>query len=278
MSISGGLEKAFERIQAVDGECFQIFVKPSVQWQAQDLSLKQVERFKAEQKRTGITQIVAHASYLLNPASPDKALWKKSILTLALELVRCARLGIEYLVLHPGSPGEAGEKRGLERIAKGIDRALAKADVPETKILLETMAGAGSQIGCRLEQFRDLLALSRNPEKMGICLDTCHVLAGGYDINSIRGYEDFFDSFQRLIGLDRLKCLHVNDSKNPLGSRRDRHEQIGHGHLKVKTFQRLLNDSRLNGRPFILETPKGKKGENWDEVNIRLLKKFRKRP
>ena len=153
MSISGGMEKAFERVQAVGGECFQIFVKPSIQ--------------------------------------------------------------------------------------------------------LETMAGAGSQLGCRLEQLRDILAVSRNPEKLGVCLDTCHVLAAGYDIISTQGYEDFIDSFQRLIGLDRLKCLHINDSKNPLGSHVDRHEQIGFGHLDIKTFERLLNDPRLNGLPFILETPKG---------------------
>ena len=277
MSISGGLEKAFERIRAVGGECFQIFVKPSVQWQAQDLSLEQVGRFKAEQERTGIAPVMAHASYLLNPASPDKDLRAKSILTLALELVRCARLGVEYLILHPGSHREGGEKKGLERIAKGIDRALDKAEAPETKILLETMAGSGSQLGCRLEQLRDVLALSRNPEKLGICLDTCHVFAGGYDIVSAQGYEDFFGSFQSMIGLDRLKCLHINDSKNPLGSHVDRHEQIGLGHLDLNTFERLLNDPRLNGLPFILETPKGEKGEkNWDEINIQLLKKLRK--
>lgn len=279
MSVAGGLEKAFERLEAVGGECLQIFVKPSVQWQAPDLSLEEVVRFRTEQKRTGIAPVVAHASYLLNPASPDKDLRDKSILTLALELVRAARLGIEYLILHPGSHREAGEKKGIERIAKGIDRALARAGVPDTKILLETMSGAGSQLGCRLEQLRDIIARSRNPERLGVCLDTCHVLAGGYDIVSLEGYEDFFDSFQRLIGMDRLKCLHINDSKTPLGSRVDRHEQIGQGQVNIKTFQRLLNDPRLDGLPFILETPKGKKGEDhWDEINIRLLKTLRKPP
>ncbi len=279
MSVAGGMEKAFQRLESVGGECLQIFVKPSVQWQAPDLSLEEVARFRTEQKRTGIAPVVAHASYLLNPASPDKNLRDKSILTLALELVRAARLGIELLILHPGSHREAGEKKGIERIAKGIDLALAKAGVPDTKILLETMSGAGSQLGCRLEQLRDIIARSRNPERLGVCLDTCHVLAGGYDIVSLEGYEDFFDSFQRLIGLDRLKCLHINDSKTPLGSRVDRHEQIGQGQVNIKTFERLLNDPRLDGLPFILETPKGKKGEDhWDEINIRLLKTLRKPP
>lgn len=276
MSISGGMEKSFERIRAVGGECFQIFVKPSVQWQAKDLSLEDVARFKAEQERTGIGPVVAHASYLLNLASPDKDLRKKSILTLALELVRCARLGIEYLVIHPGSSGGAGDQKGLEWITEGVDRVFTKAEVPDTKILLETMAGAGSQLGSRLEQLRDLIDLSRNPERLGICLDTSHVFGGGYDISSVEGYKNFFDSFQRLIGLDRLKVIHANDSKAPLGSKVDRHEQIGLGWLGLEPFKRLLSDPALHGIPFILETPKGKKGEkNWDQINIRLLKKLR---
>lgn len=279
ISIAGGLEKVFQRIQAVGGECLQLFVKPNVQWKAGDLSLDDVERFKNERGRTGIGPVVAHASYLLNPASPDKDLRKKSILTLALELVRSARLGVEYLILHPGSHGGAGEIKGLKRIAQGIDRALAKAEVFNTTILLETMAGAGSQLGCRLEQLRDLIDLSRNRERLGICLDTSHVFGGGYDISSVEGYKDFFDSFQRLIGLDRLKVIHTNDSKAPLGSRVDRHEQIGLGCLGLEPFKRLLSDPDLQGIPFILETPKGKKEEkNWDQINIRLLKKLRESP
>lgn len=276
MSIAGGPDKAFGRILAVDGECLQIFVKPNVQWQAGDLRLDEVVRFKEEQTKSGIGSVVAHASYLLNLASPDKDLREKSILTLALELVRCARLGIESLVLHPGSHGGAGVKKGLERIARGIDRALAKADVPNTKILLETMAGAGNQLGCRLEQLRDLLDLSRHPEQLGICLDTSHVFAQGYDIASAAGYHDFFDSFQRLIGLKRLKVIHTNDSKAPLGSKVDRHEQIGRGGLGLECFKRLLSDPALQGIPFILETPKGKpQEEQWDLINIRLLKGLR---
>ncbi|MFH0786524.1 MAG: deoxyribonuclease IV [Pseudomonadota bacterium] len=276
MSIAGGIEKALERIQAVGGECLQVFVKPNVQWRTGELSLEEVIRFKAEQERTGFPPVVAHASYLLNLASPDRDLRKKSILTLALELVRSARLGIEYLILHPGSHREAGEKKGIERVAKGIDRAFDQADGLKTNLLLETTAGAGTQLGCRLEQLRDIMALSRNPKKLGICLDTSHVFAAGYNIADVRGYRDFFTSFQTLIGLKRLKCVHANDSKTPLGSKVDRHEQIGRGYLGVNTFQRLLNDSHLAGIPFILETPKGKKGEkDWDKINIQLLKKLR---
>jgi deoxyribonuclease IV len=276
MSIAGGMEKALERIQAVGGECLQVFVKPNVQWQAGELSLEEVIRFKAHQKRAGISRVVAHASYLLNLASPERELQKKSILTLALELVRSARLGIDFLVLHPGSHRDSGEKKGIERIAKGIDQAFDKAEVPTIKILLETTAGSGTQLGCRLEQLRDIKALSRYPKKLGICLDTSHVFASGYNIADVQGYQDFFASFQKVIGLRHLQCLHANDSKTTLGSRVDRHEQIGQGYLGLKTFERLLNDSRLAGVPFILETPKGKKGEkDWDSINIQILKKLR---
>jgi deoxyribonuclease IV len=277
MSMAGGPAKAFQRIQAVGGECLQLFVKPNVQWQAGDLSMEEVAEFMAERERTGIEPVVAHASYLLNLASPDKEQRSRSILTLALELVRSARLGIECLVLHPGSHRAAGEKKGIRWVALGIDRALAKADVPQIKILLETTAGSGSQLGCRLEHLRDIMDQSRNPANLGICLDTCHIYAAGFDIAEPLPYQDFFHSFQKLIGLKRIKCVHVNDSRNPLASGVDRHEQIGLGHLGLATFKRLLNDERLNGIPFILETPKGERGgKNWDVINIRKLKKLRR--
>jgi deoxyribonuclease IV len=276
VSIAGGLDKAFGRTLAVGGECLQIFVKPNVQWRAGDLGLHEVTRFKEERKKSGVHTVVAHASYLLNLASQDKALRRKSILTLALELVRCARLDIPFLILHPGSSGEAGGKKGLVRIAKGLDQALYRAGVPGTKILLETMAGAGSQVGGRLEHLRDLLDLSRHSEQLGICLDTSHVFAAGYDIASAEGYTDFFKSFRRHIGLNRLRLIHTNDSKSSLGSRVDRHEHIGEGSLGLSFFKRLLNDPALQGIPFILETPKGKTLEpNWDAVNIALLKSLR---
>jgi deoxyribonuclease-4 len=277
MSIAGGPANVFQRILAVGGECVQIFVKPSVQWQAGELSLEEAAEFIAEWERTGVAPVVAHASYLLNLASPEKELRNRSILTLALELVRSARLGIESLVLHPGSHREAGEKKGIQWIAQGIDRALTKSDVPNIKILLETTAGAGSQLGCRLEQLRDMIGQSRNSRMIGICLDTCHIYAAGFDIAQAESYQAFFLSFQKLIGLNRIKVIHVNDSKNLLGAGVDRHEHIGLGHLGRGTFQRLLNDPQLEGIPFILETPKGEKGgKNWDAINIRKLKKLRR--
>lgn len=279
MSIAGGLHRVFERIEAVGGECLQIFVKPNVQWAAGDLSLEEVGLFVREQARTGIAPVLAHASYLLNLASPDPELRKKSRLTLALELVRSARLGIPALVLHPGSHQGAGEKIGLRRVAQGVDQALARAGVPDIRILLETTAGAGTQLGCRLEHLRDIIGLSRSEDRLGVCLDTSHVYAAGYDLSRPEAGEDFFVSFDRLISLKRLQAVHANDSKTSLGAGVDRHEQIGRGLLGIETFKRLLRDPRLSGRPFILETPKGKEGElSWDEINIQTLKRLREGP
>jgi deoxyribonuclease-4 len=277
MSIAGGLERAFQRIRAVGGECLQIFVKPTVQWQAGELSLKAVEAFQSEKERSGIAPVVAHASYLLNLASPDRDLRRRSVFTLALEVVRSARLGIARLVLHPGSHWGTGEKKGLGRIAQGIDLALEKAEVPEVKVLLETTSGGGSQLGARLEHLRDIMGQSRFPERLGICLDTCHVFAAGYDIASEKGYQDFMERFAGHIGFKHLECLHVNDAKAPLGSGVDRHQHIGSGYLGLKTFKRLLHDPRLAGIPCILETPKGEKdGRSWDFINIRQLKRLRR--
>ena len=152
-----------------------------------------------------------------------------------------------FLILHPGSHQGAGEKIGLRRIAQGIDQALARAEVPDIQILLETTAGAGTQLGCRLEQLRDIIGLSRNEDRLGVCLDTSHVYAAGYDLSWAEAYEDFFGSFDRLISLKRLKAVHANDSKTPLGARVDRHEQIGLGHLGIDTFERLLGDPRYRG-------------------------------
>jgi deoxyribonuclease-4 len=276
MSIAGGLHRVFERLEAVGGECLQLFVKPNVQWAAGDLSSEEVERFAREQARTGIAPVVAHASYLLNLASPDSGLRRKSVLTLALELVRSARLGIPFLVLHPGSHQGAGEKLGLRRIAQGIDQALARAGAPGIQILLESTAGAGTQLGGRLEHLRDIIGSSRSADRLGICLDTSHVYASGYDLSREEYYEDFFKSLARLISLKRLKAVHANDSKTSLGAKVDRHEQIGLGRLGISTFERLLRDPRLSGRPFILETPKGKQGDlSWDEINIQTLKRLR---
>lgn len=277
MSVAGGLSQAFRRLEAVGGECLQIFVKPNVQWAASDLSWEEVQRFREEQSRTRVKPVVAHASYLLNLASPAADLRRRSILTLALEIVRAARLGLPYLILHPGSHQESSLALGIRRIASGLDQALRRADVPGVDLLLETTAGAGTQIGHRPEHLQDILGASRNPRRLGICLDTSHVFAAGFDISGEGEGEEFLRDLDRRVGLERLRVIHANDSRTPLGSRTDRHTHIGQGYLGSAVFGRWFADPRLSGRPFILETPKGTAGqESWDAVNIRTLKELRK--
>ncbi|MBI5585672.1 MAG: deoxyribonuclease IV [Deltaproteobacteria bacterium] len=277
MSIAGGLSRAFQRLEAVGGECLQLFVKPNVQWAAGDVSLEEVERFQKERARTRVNPVVAHASYLLNLASPEADLRRRSILTLALEIVRCARLGLPYLILHPGSHGSSGLGVGIRRIAAGLDQALKRAAVPEVELLLETTAGAGTQVGHRPEQLRDILGHSRDSSRLGICLDTSHVFAAGFDLSREAEGEQFWQDLERQVGLERLKVIHANDSRTPLGSHSDRHMHIGQGYLGKAAFARLLTDPRLAGRPFILETPKGTAGDqSWDAVNIRTLKALRR--
>jgi len=276
MSVAGGLSNAFQRLEAVGGECLQIFVKPNVQWAAGELSLEEVERFQQERVRTGASPVVAHASYLLNLASPEAGLRRRSILTLGLEIVRSARLGIPGLILHPGSHQDSGLTAGIRRIASGLDQALRQADVPDVDLWLETTAGAGTQIGHRPEHLRDILGTSRNQDRLGVCIDTSHVFAAGFDLSREEEGEKFLSDLDQRVGLDRLKVIHANDSKTPLGSRSDRHMHIGRGYLGQGVFGRWLADPRLAGRPFILETPKGMVGEeSWDAVNIRVLKELR---
>jgi deoxyribonuclease-4 len=276
MSVAGGLDKAFQRLETVAGECLQIFVKPNVQWAAPDMSSEAVQRFHEERARTRVNPVVAHASYLLNLASPEAGLRRRSILTLALELVRAARLGIPYLILHPGSHLESSLALGIRRVAAGLDQAFKRAAVPAVELLLETTAGAGTQVGHRPEQLRDILGYSRNPSRLGICLDTSHVFAAGFDISREEEGEQFWQDLDQQVGLDRLKVIHANDSRSPLGSRIDRHTHIGQGFLGKAVFTRMLADPRLAGRPFILETPKGMADdESWDAVNIRVLKGLR---
>ena len=276
MSIAGSLHLAFERMLTVGGECLQIFVKASTQWAARELTEEEIILFRKTQKQSGIRPVVAHASYLLNLASPDEALWKKSIKTLVLEITRCALLNIGHIIFHPGSHRGSGEKTGIQRIASALNLVLEQTTPLDVKILLETTSGAGDQMGYRLEHLRDILGLSQTPGRLGICVDTSHIFAAGYDLGSPEGYDNFFRSLIQLIGLKKLMALHLNDSKSPLGSRVDRHAHIGHGHLGLKPFQWLMEDKKLRTLPMILETPKGKKGgEDWDAVTINLLKKMR---
>jgi deoxyribonuclease-4 len=270
-SIAGGLHRAFERGASTGCESLQIWVKNSRQWSGPPLTDETIRQFQAARRRTGITPVVAHAAYLINVASPDAALYRRSIRALMAEVERCEALDLPYLVLHPGSHTGAGVQTGLERVAAALGEIHAATPGYRTRILLETTAGQGTALGADFESLAYLLAEARHGERLGICLDTCHVFAAGYELRTPAGYAETMAAFDHVIGLDRLKAIHLNDSKHPLGSHKDRHEHIGKGHLGTESFRHLLNDERLAGLPGILETPKSKDLHE-DRDNLAVLR------
>ncbi|HEU4324073.1 MAG TPA: deoxyribonuclease IV [Roseiflexaceae bacterium] len=257
MSISGGLHRAFEQGERAGCDTIQIFSKNQQQWRAKPLTDQEIALFKAEQERTGFGPLVVHDSYLINLASPKDDLWEKSTAAFTEELERCAALGIPYLVTHPGAHTGSGEEVGLRREAEALNRLFDAGVGGDVTVLLETTAGQGTVLGHRFEHLALLFELVKRPERMGVCVDTCHLLAAGYEFRTPEGYAATFAEFDRLIGLDRIKVFHVNDSQKDLGSRVDRHTHIGEGYVGLEGFRLLVNDPRFAGRPMILETPKG---------------------
>ncbi len=255
-SIAGGLHKAFERARSVGCDALQIFVKSNRSWAVKPLTEKDIALFKAMAEETGIHPVVAHTSYLLNLGTLDEALWARSRDTLIVELERCEALDVPYLVLHPGSHMGAGEEVGLQRIAQGLGEVHAATPGFRAQILLETTAGQGTNLGYTFEQLAWLLEHTPQGERLGVCFDTCHVFAAGYELRTPEGYAVTMGAFDRIIGLERLHALHLNDSKYDLGTRKDRHEHIGQGFLGLEAFRLVLNDPRLAHLPGLLETPK----------------------
>jgi len=271
ISIAGGTDKAVLTAREVGCEALQIFVKSSNQWRAADFRAGEPERFRANLAVAGIDQVVAHDSYLINLCSPQDLLWSRSLDALLVELDRCETLGVPYLVTHPGAHTGAGEAAGLERLARALDRIHAERPRHRVRILLETTAGQGTSVGHRFEHHAEILRQIDDPYRVGVCLDTCHVFAAGYDLRTERAYRETLDRFAETIGLAKLRAIHLNDSKRELGSRVDRHEQIGKGKLGVEAFRLLLNDATLEGVPMILETPKGPDYAE-DRINLALLR------
>jgi deoxyribonuclease IV len=256
MSISGGLYKAFGHGERAGCDTIQIFSKNQQQWRAKPLSAEEIAQFQAEQARTGMAPLVVHDSYLINLASPDDALREKSIAAFAEELERCAALGIPYLVTHPGAHTGSGEEAGLARVADALNRLFAEGVGGTTMVLIETTAGQGSSLGYRFEHLAWLREHTNQPERVGVCVDTCHILAAGYDIRTPEAYLATFAEFDRIIGTEHIKCFHVNDSQKGLGSKVDRHAHIGQGEVGLEAFRMLVNDARFRDLPLILETPK----------------------
>lgn len=258
MSISGGLAKAFARGQSVGCEAMQIFSKSERQWAAKPIAPEDAAAFRAEQARTGIGPVVVHDSYLINLAAPADELWQKSIAAFAHELERCQLLGIPYLVTHPGAHTGSGEEAGLQREAEALERLFSEGVGGDTMVLLETTAGQGTCLGHRFEHLARLFELlPQHQARLGVCVDTCHVFAAGYDIRQAEGYAATFAEFDRIIGLGHIRCFHLNDSQKELGSRVDRHSGIGQGCIGLEAFRLLVNDPRFRGLPMIIETPKG---------------------
>lgn len=255
MSIAGGIDKAVIRGASIDCTTIQIFTKSNRQWFAKKLHPEMMTTFKMLVKETGITPIVAHASYLINLGSPNQEIATKSIQGLVDELHRCELLNIPYLVIHPGSHLSSGEQNCLKRIAININYAM-KQTTGNVMLLLETMAGQGSGVCYKFEHIASIRQMVECPEKIGVCLDTCHIFAAGYDFRDKDSYQLLWEKFNNTIGLIHLKVIHINDSKKILGARVDRHETIGKGEIGLSAFKLLFNDERFFDIPKILETPK----------------------
>ncbi|HKC14168.1 MAG TPA: deoxyribonuclease IV [Vicinamibacteria bacterium] len=252
---AGGLDQAPARGREITADAIQVFTRNQVQWRARPLAPEEVRAFRVAVAQSGVRQVLSHGSYLVNLASADAALLTKSRQAFLEEMERCHALGIRYLVFHPGAHRGAGEAEGLRTVAASLNHVLERAPELDVHLLLEVTAGQGSSVGHRFEHLASIFEQVRRPERLGVCLDTCHLLAAGYDIATPKGYEATLSAFARLVGLDKLKAVHLNDAGRPLGSRRDRHAPIGHGFLGRATFRRLVNDPRFHGVPMVLETP-----------------------
>jgi deoxyribonuclease-4 len=270
MSIAGGYFKALQRGAGIGCAAIQIFSKNASQWRAKEISRQDAAAFKAERVRTGIGPVIVHDSYLINLASPDRALYEKSLSAFREEVGRAERLGCEYLVFHPGAHGAGGREEGLARVSKALSRVLEETRGSPVALLLETTAGQGTGLGRTFEELQCIVEGVRDSSRLGVCFDTCHAFAAGYDFRDGLSYRKTFDAFQRVIGLDRLKLFHFNDSKKALGSRVDRHAHIGKGFLGKEAFRLILKDRRFTNIPKILETPKGPDLKE-DRENLAIL-------
>lgn len=274
-SIAGGYYKSVEIAARVGCQCVQLFTKNNNQWRAKDIAADEVAAFQEALARLGITHPISHDSYLINLAAPDDELWQKSIAAFVVELQRADQLGIPYVVTHPGSFTSTSEAVGLQRIVAALDIVHKQTEGVKAQCLLENTAGQGSNLGNRFEHLAAIIAGVKHPERLGVCIDTCHTYAAGYPLAERSQYDDTFGELERIVGLDRVRAFHLNDSKKELGSRVDRHEHIGEGHVGIDAFRHLMNDPRFRNIPMYLETPKGERdGEDLDTINLRTLREL----
>jgi len=271
VSIAGGLDKAFKRAADIGCNAVQIFVKNPRGWKMREVEAEEVEKFKKKKDKYKINPVVVHAAYLINLASPKDELWEKSISALKSEYQRCDRLGAEYLIFHPGSHTGSGLEKGIERIAKALNIILNEVDT-KTMILLENTAGAGTSIGEKFSQLKEIIDQVDQSERLGVCIDSCHAFTAQYNLAETEGLEELINDFDNIIGLDNLKVIHLNDSKYDCCTNKDEHAHIGKGKIGSSAFKRLINHSKLKDKIFILETPWFDKEEDDDVI---LLKELR---
>lgn len=275
VSISGGVQNAPVRGHEVGCACIQIFTKSNMQWAAKPISDEEVKAFHAKCEELGIGPVVAHDSYLINLCAPDEALAKKSFDSFLTELQRCDQLGLPSLIMHPGSHTGSGEEAGLNGIIRAVNGLIEKTPKSSVKVLFETTAGQGSNLGYTFGQIARLIEGVKRKERVGVCVDTCHIFAAGYDIRTQAGYKQVMAEFDKVVGINKIHAFHFNDTKGELGSKRDRHEHIGLGKLGKDAFKFILRDERFSDVPKVLETPKGKRGTvEWDVVNLTLLREL----
>ena len=271
MSISGGLDQALLRGQTVGCEVIQIFSKNSNQWNAKPLTPAEITQFKKTRDDTGVIPVLVHSAYLINLCTPNDADWTRSSDALYVEMERAEALEIPYLVLHPGAHLGAGVEVGIARAARALNQLHRKSDGFRLQILIELTAGQGTCIGHRFEEVGALLSQIENPERVGVCFDTCHVFAAGYAMQTRAQYDATFAALDATVGLSRIRAFHLNDCKKELGCRVDRHAHIGQGKMGIEPFSYLMNDPRFVHLPMVLETPK-EKDLHEDRENLAVLR------
>jgi deoxyribonuclease-4 len=274
MSIAGGYYKAIDAAGALGMNTCQVFTKNNNQWRAKEITPDEVQQFTQSLQKHEIRHPLSHASYLINLAAEADELWQKSIDGMVVELQRAAALSIPFVVVHPGAGVKLTEEAAIARVSAGINRVHELAGEVNSQILLENTAGQGTCLGHRFEQLAAIIAGVKHEARIGVCIDTCHVFAAGYPLGTKAEYDALWKEFDKHLGRNRLQAMHLNDSKKPLGSRVDRHEHIGEGHLGLEPFRLLLNDKKLAKIPMYLETEKGEndEGESFDVINMRTLR------
>jgi deoxyribonuclease IV len=272
-SIAGGYYKAVEIARRVGCDCVQVFTKNNNQWRAKPITDDEAALFRATLKKLKIKHPLSHASYLINLASPDAELWAKSIDSFVVELLRAEQLGIPWVVVHPGAYTTSSLEAGLKRVATALDEVAGQTRGCAAGVLLETTSGQGSCLGCKFEHLAEIMDAVRDPERVAVCVDTCHIFSAGYPLGTAAEYKETMRRLDTSVGLKLVKAIHLNDSKAKFGSGVDRHAHIGRGEMGPEPFRRLLNDDRFRRTPMYIETKKGEEnGRDLDEINLEVLR------